>query len=156
MEWACPGQRAPLQGSAFSRPSSCQAPGVRTSFKDVGRQRVGMDTMARLSPGNNSCACFLTYFIHPYLPELPSDTSLASATALSLHIMPGPQSPLLTLVISSEPLHATRCVNFPEFVARKAKTQASWKGSGQIPALPPSVLIPRPPSPASSTGPSTQ
>lgn len=139
MEQACPGQRAPLQGSAFSRPSSCQAPAVRTSFKNLDRRRAGLDTAARLSLGNNSCACFLTYFAL-ISPSCLQTHSLASATALALHVMPGPQSPLLTLVISSEPLHATRCVNFPGFVARKAETQTSWKGSSQTPAYPSASL----------------
>lgn len=89
----CPGQRAPLQGSAVSRPSSREAPGLRTARQNPRQQHVGMDT-GPAPPGSNPGACFLNSFEFALL-----------SPCCSKHLLPPPcvsrQSPLLALLINS-------------------------------------------------------
>lgn len=102
-----------LQGPTFFRPKSCQAPGIRTSLKNPGQQRAGMD-IGPASLGNNSSACFLTSFGFALIsPSCLHTHSLAAAPALAWHVMPGPQSSLLSLRINSESLRTMGGVNFP-------------------------------------------
>ena len=75
--------------------------------------------------------------ICPYLPQRPADTFFLPAPALTSKLCQDPRV-LFYSSVSSEPLHALRCVNFPRFMAGKAKTCRTR--SSQMPALPSSAL----------------